>query len=321
MDWKSLLSNHSKDINQHNILKTNSETGEKASLFLKNKAVCTQESGYILVEGPDAEVFLQGQVTCDVSNVVQGASVNGAHLNPQGKVIFSFLLSKLKKGLIILDVNKSILATAMSSLEKYAVFSKVTLSLSENFYSFLISSKASDDLPKLTEHSSIQKLSKGIIYSIVPKTLFSKWFDLIKDDITLIHNDISRYIRINAGLTDIYPETSSKFIPQVLNYDLNNFISFEKGCYTGQEIVARTHYLGKAKKRVSLWEIKISKNINLNEKLFNCEKVAIATVVDSIRSSEKSLRALLVTAEENRETTEMFLDDNGVVAVKRLDFA
>ena len=192
MDWKSLLSNHSKDINQHNILKTNSETGEKASLFLKNKAVCTQESGYIVVEGPDAEEFLQGQVTCDVSNVAQGVSVNGAHLNPQGKVIFSFLLSKLKKGLIILDVNKPILATALSSLEKYAVFSKVTLSLSENFYSFLISSKANDDLPKLTEYSSIQKLSKGIIYSIVPKTLCSKWFDLIKDDITLIHNDTSK---------------------------------------------------------------------------------------------------------------------------------
>ena len=92
MDWKSLLSNHSKDISQHNIIKTNSEAGENASLFFKNKAVCTQESGYILVEGPDAEVFLQGQVTCDVSNLVQGAYVNGAHLNPQWKLVLSFCL-------------------------------------------------------------------------------------------------------------------------------------------------------------------------------------------------------------------------------------
>lgn len=58
------------------------------------------------------------------------------------------------------------------------------------------------------------------------------------------------YLDIQAGLPCVYPETSDAFVPQMLNLDLLDGISFKKGCYTGQEVVARMHYLGKLKRRM-----------------------------------------------------------------------
>ena len=76
-------------------------------------------------------------------------------------------------------------------------------------------------------------------------------------------------LNILDGIPDIYPTTQEAFIPQSLNMDLIEGINFKKGCYTGQEIVARTHYLGKVKRRMYRAFIKSQVNLNPGDQILN----------------------------------------------------
>jgi folate-binding protein YgfZ len=80
-------------------------------------------------------------------------------------------------------------------------------------------------------------------------------FDALKTECKIVKKPHWDWLEIQAGIPDITPSTQEQFVPQMLNLDILNGINFKKGCYTGQEIVARTHYLGKVKRRTFLANI------------------------------------------------------------------
>jgi tRNA-modifying protein YgfZ len=152
--------------------------------------------GLIAVSGPDAEKFLQGQLTCDVREAGSEPVLLGAYCNSQGRVQATFRLSQ-QNSTYYLQLPLSMVQPTLTLLQKYALFSKVSLS-TEN-----------PPLPSGTELETIL-----------------------------------------AGIPMILPETVGLFTPHMLDYDRLGAISFKKGCYMGQEIVARTHYLGQAKQHL-----------------------------------------------------------------------
>lgn len=157
--------------------------------------------GLIELRGEDSLKFLQGQVTCDLSELKPNQRVAGCHCTPKGRVIFLFSAQLLADDHLVLETHPSIVDTALASLKKYAVFFK----------------------------TEVADISSQFI------------------DSTAQLNNLQR---LQAGIPDITQATTDLFIPQMLNLDLLNFISFKKGCYTGQEVVARAHYLGKVKRRM-----------------------------------------------------------------------
>jgi folate-binding protein YgfZ len=144
------------------------------------------------VSGPDAEKFLQGQVTCNVNTLLEKKSQLCALCNRKGRVIASFNIIK-EKDYFLMVLAEDMVEVAFKALDKYAKFSKTTL-------------------------------------------------EIIK---TNQPNDI-----LNNNIKIVTPETSGQFTPHKLNYHLiDGMIDFNKGCYTGQEIIARVHYLSKPKKK------------------------------------------------------------------------
>jgi folate-binding protein YgfZ len=101
-------------------------------------------------------------------------------------------------------------------------------------------------------------------------------------------------LNILDGIPDIYPTTQEAFIPQSLNLDLIEGINFKKGCYTGQEIVARTHYLGKVKRRMYRAFIKSQVDLNPGDQILN--------------KSGEEIGQLVRSAKENNDKTNMLIE-------------
>ena len=148
----------------------------------------------IVVEGKDSIDFLQGQISTDVSKQEIEQIDRSAICNLKGRVIASFLCKKISNDQFHLITHQSVVKKLMDTLNKYAVFSKVSIN-------------EGDD--NIGDYVDDEAWKNSIIDNFDP---------------------------------EIYSENSEKYTPQELGYDKNGRIDFKKGCFTGQEIIARMHY-------------------------------------------------------------------------------
>ncbi len=220
---------------------------------------------FVRVSGPDSLKFLQGQVTCDIEKLVKGKTLTGAICNLKGRVIADFLIV-LDGEDCILRTQKGMSEVIKKSLAKYAIFSKVELTTEAGFSKVIGTINAKD--AKLVEGLIGQVPadvlgchvdSRAIVVRLPSnnsrlevwvreKDCFNEW-QLHRDETSL--NDWKRE-DIMEGIVHVNLPMSEEYTPQLLNYDLSGVIDFSKGCYTGQEIIARMHYRGNAKKRLFL---------------------------------------------------------------------
>jgi folate-binding protein YgfZ len=100
-------------------------------------------------------------------------------------------------------------------------------------------------------------------------------------------------LNIIDGIPNIYPTTQEAFIPQSINMDLIDGINFKKGCYTGQEIVARTHYLGKVKRRMFRAFIELEDDLTPGDQIINEKKEVIGQLVRSAKENELRTNMLI----------------------------
>ena len=120
---------------------------------------------------------------------------------------------------------------------------------------------------------------------------------------------------IEAKIPNVFKETQEKFIPQSLNLDLINAVNFKKGCYTGQEIVARTHYLGKPKRRMYLGSISTSNPPNLADEIFvDADKVG--QIINFYKKDENHYRILFEILIEKINFELILLNTN--IAIKEI---
>ncbi len=223
--------------------------------------------GLIKVTGNDAETFLQGQFTNDVRQVTDTLSQLSAMCSPKGRVIVNFRLFKRDNAYYLLLPKESLVAT-IKRLQMYVLRAKVKLEdASDHLYAIGIAGANSSEIltdclgfAPPTEINACLTVEKITVlklpdnqarYIVITETL---------DNLSTcgeISADESEWqlLDILAGLPQILPATNEAFVPQMLNYDILNGISFKKGCYTGQEVVARMQYLGTLKRRMYLAKI------------------------------------------------------------------
>lgn len=223
----------------------------------------------LLVKGPDASKFLQGQVTCDLRELSAPLTRIGAQCNPKGRILLSFRALQIDAETIALRMPASMLDKAKSSLGKYIVFSKAKLHAGDDYSLFGLYGESASQTAALIfsalpieDDGWIEKDGK-ILIQLAPNR-FECWIQSADADAfeqqltkhTLVGNlNDWDLLNIRAGIADIYPETIELFTPQEINYQLINGINFRKGCYTGQEIVARLHYRGKLKRHMYRFEL------------------------------------------------------------------
>lgn len=172
----------------------------------------------IIVSGVDSKKFLQGQITANLDDLEHNPFLFSAYCNQQGRVISVFAIFKKDNDLVLLFLGDTA-ATFLKKIKKYSVFSKI------NFATI--------------DYNNTEKYLK-IITNL----------DAVADTNTYI-----KYF-INNKIPIITEQTTEKFLPDSLNLIDLSAVSFKKGCFLGQEIIARVYYKGTTKKK--LYKVNIS---------------------------------------------------------------
>ena len=191
---------------------------------------------YRIIEiiGTDTEKYLQGQLTCDVTKLQEGGSTLCAHCDPKGKMNSVFRLIRLSSERFYLFIHASLLPDAVEQLKKYAVFSKVTFNA------------INAQLVGLIHHSSQADMPAEIQLAIGERTLLINPQSAVHFNADFSHWD---QYDIQQGYPILTGKTRNEFIPQAVNLQcLEHAVSFQKGCYIGQETVARAKYRGANKR-------------------------------------------------------------------------
>ncbi|MGS2718195.1 CAF17-like 4Fe-4S cluster assembly/insertion protein YgfZ [Eionea flava] len=313
----------------------------------------------LLIKGIDAKKFLQGQVTCDIDALSDDNSSPvlapiGAHCTHKGRVLFSFRALQLpniennevSEPVIALSTPSDMGDVALAALQKYSVFSKVELSLASPPYRILgvQGEEATQSLRSLLSNTTTKNSGEKDLLPSEPHTAIHTTLGTIvcvaeasyelwlteQQAISLTENTTTSYpldnnywhtVMIQSGLAHVDQSTSGEFTPHDLNYpNIPHAVSFKKGCYTGQEVVARMHYLGKLKKHVYLFTAPANQNEpSINGKsVFSSEKTqAVGTIIDSCISEQQYIFLALVTS-DYIEQGDLYLDENQTLAIELL---
>jgi tRNA-modifying protein YgfZ len=240
---------------------------ERAALPHRNIAVELSHLSLVRVRGADALAFLNAQLTNDVRLVGANRAQLAAWCSPKGRALAVMLVLRVGDD-YLLQLPAALQDAVLKRLRIYVLRSKVTLAVADDAYvrvgiagpaAASLMSVATGTLP---ESDYAVAAAGGDTYvvrlpGVTPRYqllapadaidgLRTTWAD------TAVSADAAawRWHDIAAGVPEIAPETVEMFVPQMLNLDLIQGVNFEKGCYPGQEIVARVHYRGRIKERM-----------------------------------------------------------------------
>lgn len=218
--------------------------------------------GVLAVRGADAAKFLQGQLTCNLNYLSDTQASLGARCTQKGRMQSSFRILLQGDG-VVLAMATELLEPQLADLKKYAVFSKSKLTDESAAWVRFGLMHAEPALTSLglelpAETDSVVRNDTLIAIRVSPDRA-ELWVpaeqgDAVRNQLaaTLEQTDLNEWLlgQIRAGIGQVMPQTRELFIPQMLNLQAVGGVSFKKGCYTGQEIVARMQYLGKLKRRL-----------------------------------------------------------------------
>lgn len=218
--------------------------------------------GILAVRGADAAKFLQGQLTCNLNYLNADYSSLGARCTPKGRMTSSFRILAEGEG-FLLAMARDLLDSQLADLKKYAVFSKATLADDSTQWARFGLSGADAVLAELGlklsgEADQVARadgliavgLGDGRVELWAPAERAAAIVDLLQA--RLPHAELNDWLlgQVRAGVGQVFGATRELFIPQMINLQAVGGVSFKKGCYTGQEIVARMQYLGRLKRRL-----------------------------------------------------------------------
>lgn len=225
-------------------------------------AIALEQFGAIELAGEEQSKYLQGQVTCDVLKLTDEQVVTGAHCNAKGKLFSVFrLLNRNNRHLLIQP--KVTIANSLAELKKFGVFAKVDIEQSEQFSFWAIAGQDSEQF--LSQHFDQIPNSLSPVVQQGPLTLVYiagsvKRYLLISDNndavaaiigqnaMPIYQHQVWDLLEISEGFANFQQPTADDYVPQMLNLQAIDGISFTKGCYLGQETVARMQYLGRNKR-------------------------------------------------------------------------
>jgi tRNA-modifying protein YgfZ len=268
--------------------------------------------GLLEVSGADALTFLQGQVTNDVKLLTMSSNAHfSGYCNPKGRLLALFL-AFYHKDHFHLQFNHELLEPIMKRLKMYVMRSKVEIrNVSENILKFGINGSDAASILATSfanipsqdyeftnpENAVILKLpsigddSRFEIFTSVEHG--TSVFNALKERCELVEKSYWDWLEIQAGIPEVVTATQEQFVPQMLNLDILNGINFKKGCYTGQEIVARTHYLGSVKRRTYLAEIVSKESPKAGDKVLDAQNNEIGQFVRVAANKTSGFDALV----------------------------
>jgi folate-binding protein YgfZ len=197
--------------------------------------------GVLAFRGPDAARFLHGQLSADVQKLGTGQSTLAGFHNPQGRVIALLDLLRSSDQEFLAVLPRELAAGTAQRMRKVVFRSKVAIDEASDLRVFGVDSGVAP------ADTSVLAWGTRNLW-LVPAERAGGMGQMSTDD-------FARWARADVaeGLPQVCAATSETFVAQMLNLDLLGAIAFDKGCYTGQEVIARAHYRGRVKRRLQRW--------------------------------------------------------------------
>lgn len=264
-EWRTFLENAGAMITDGQVTQFGNPAVETQIAVSGEVITDLSRRALIAVRGADAEKYLQGQLTNDIHAVTEERSQLSAQCSPKGRALVCFRVFR-RDGTLYLALPQALLEPALERLRKYVLMSKVTLEVETDLVQIGYACAKGDqrlrDIIKPVPEA-VNAVTHSDRVSVIrvpgphPRFEFIGEIAAVKALWTRLDVHAApvgaapwALLDILGGVSELRPETADTFVPQMINLDLLGGISFNKGCYTGQEIVARTHYLGKLKRRM-----------------------------------------------------------------------
>lgn len=239
------------------------------------------------INGADAATFLQGQVCADVNQLTAGKSVLTACCDHKGRMVANFWLLAITDGYLMI-VHSTLEEILLAHLTKYAAFSKVAA--------------RTDDAWKIYGDFNQNKTAKYCL----PLPGDDQRFLLVFDNNSAPQPDNTNIMSwqladIAAGIGYLQITTTGSFTPQMINLEKFGGVSFTKGCYLGQEVVARTQHLGKLKRHLYHVNFSADENIVVGNPLIDDNNNTLGILVNLVIQNNHQATGLAVIQDRGLE--------------------
>ncbi len=278
-EWKSFLIDNGAEYSTDDSVAVESFGNPQRELraALNGNIMCDlSHRALIEVFGDDARTFLQNQTSNNMNEVTTEQSRLGSYCNPKGRVLTTFrAFQKSDSDSLYLTLSRDLQTPILKRLRMFVLMSKVTLeNANEALVRFGISGPSADQevknhLGACPENVDQCLQADGLTVIRVPGDMprfevygylepAKKFWEHLNVNCAPAGADAWSLLEIHAGVPTVVEKTSEMFVPQMINLQLVDAVSFHKGCYPGQEVVARMHYLGKLKRRMYIVHINAS---------------------------------------------------------------
>lgn len=232
-------------------------------------AVPLVDLGLIQATGPEAIHFLHNQLTNDLENLSESSAQLTAYCNPKGRMLADFTIWKTTSAVNLL-VDHTILPMIQKRLNMFILRAQVRLTdLTQSVIPIGLGGQGTLKMMRslfgtLPETNYGIRQTENMVCIRLPSHVHPiQWLILGQMEFVQSYGNQFEWVtpaywqwtQIQAGIPHITAATQEKFVPQMINWDAIQGVSFNKGCYPGQEVVARSHYLGKLKRRMAIAHI------------------------------------------------------------------
>jgi folate-binding protein YgfZ len=337
-EWKEFLQNAGAEFVDDCVATFGNPERERRIVHTGDLFCDLSHFGIIAAYGDDAEEFLQAQFTNDIKQVDETHSQLSALCSPKGRMLCNFRIFR-REQTYYLVLPYELLEAALSRLRMFVLRSKVTL---EDASDALMGIGASGN--KMTDHlgeitgtlpenpdEAIEYKDYTIIRvaGIIPRyeiygllEPMKKLWQALDVHATPVGANIWELLNIQSGIPVITAASIDAYVPQMTNMQLINGVSFTKGCYPGQEIVARMHYLGKLKRRMYRIGFDAHEKPATGAPLVtesSTESQDIGTILSAQQNSEGNYEALAVIQVNDAENSKLKVGDANGPEVTILD--
>lgn len=303
-----------------------------------NFICCANELGLILVRGEDAADFLQNQLSNDIYELDEARFQISSYSTPKGRMLGVFRVIRVSNGYLLVTARSMVLPL-LERLYHFVLRADVGLADATDYFArFALQT----DQPGVTAHPrlapapgaarqddqivSLQLAPLGaqrryLVFGLDADATIALWQSLA-EPLAISSFASWRLAEIRAGIPTIYPATAEEFVLQMANLNALDGVSFEKGCYPGQEIVARMQYLGKLKRRMFLAELETAELPQPGDELVVSGNTTVdgsGKVVDAQFDDRGRCLMLYIAQIERAEAGKLELLDQPGVAIHNLD--
>lgn len=328
-DWQAFLAHNGAEFEDNRPIHFGNPERELRMVLGGNIICDLNHYALLAISGTDSNRFLHSQFINDVQSPDENHSRLNGYCNPKGRLIASFRVFK-RDETIYLRLPAEMAESMIKRLNMYKLRSRVSINnISDSFVRIGFSGKTADK--KLAEvlddiPAAVNEVRHGNNLTVTRIPGITPSYELYGDEAgirniwTQLNVDSApvgpeawKLIEILAGIPHITLPTSEKFVPQMLNYQAIDGLSLEKGCYPGQEIVARMHYLGKLKKRMYLARIRSDCRPSVNQDLYSNKQGTggkTGNIVNVERHPDGDYAALAVIQIDDVQSTDIYLENS-----------